>query len=187
VSLWLLSVSWGGRDINTSCIRSVTLTPPLPLNGLRERSSGGKALGLAGLGVMFNPSSFDWHDRNALLGNGCLLLAALSWAANILYVKAHKWISTPFQLTFWQTLLAGIISSIIAFGVEGVPHIEWTPLLLGALAFASVFGTALAYWAMAVANRSLPVVTTSLVLLATPVRPDFTPLLCSVSCVSSLQ
>jgi drug/metabolite transporter (DMT)-like permease len=129
----------------------------------------GVALGLAGLAVMFNPSSFDWHDKNALLGNGCLLLAALSWAANILYVRAHRWISTPFQLTFWQTLLAAIISSIIALGVEGVPKIEWSPLLIGALVFAGVFGTAFAYWAMAVANRSLPAVTTSLVLLATPV------------------
>jgi drug/metabolite transporter (DMT)-like permease len=129
----------------------------------------GVALGVAGIGVMFNPSSFDWHDKNALLGNGCLLLAAITWAANILYVRAHRWISTPFQLTFWQTLLAGIISSIIAWGVEGVPEIEWTPLLVGALAFAGIFGTAFAYWAMAVANRSLPAVTTSLVLLATPV------------------
>jgi hypothetical protein len=119
--------------------------------------------------VMFNPSSFDWHDKNALLGNGLLLLAAIAWAANILYVRAHRWISTPFQLTFWQTLLAGIISSIIALGIEGAPKIEWTPLLIGALAFAGVFGTAFAYWAMAVANRSLPAVTTSLVLLATPV------------------
>jgi drug/metabolite transporter (DMT)-like permease len=66
-------------------------------------------------------------------------------------------------------LLAAIISSIIAFGVEDVPGTEWSPLLIGALAFAGVFGTAFAYWAMAVANRSLPAVTTSLVLLATPV------------------
>jgi drug/metabolite transporter (DMT)-like permease len=118
---------------------------------------------------MFNPLSFDWSDRNALLGNGFLLLAALSWAANILYVRAHRWVSTPFQLTFWQTLLAGLISSVIALGVEGVPAIDWTPLLTGTLAFAGIFGTAFAYWAMAVANRSLPAVTTSLVLLATPV------------------
>jgi drug/metabolite transporter (DMT)-like permease len=35
--------------------------------------------------------------------------------------------------------------------------------------FASVFGVVLAYWAMAVVNRSLPAVTTSLGILATPV------------------
>jgi drug/metabolite transporter (DMT)-like permease len=140
---------------------------------LHERMTKGQtvgvALGVVGLGVMFNPFSFDWTDKTALLGNGFLLLAAVSWAANILYVRAHRWVSTPFQLTFWQTLLAGLISSVIAFAVEGVPTIEWTPVLISALAFAGVFGTAFAYWAMAVANRSLPAVTTSLILLATPV------------------
>jgi drug/metabolite transporter (DMT)-like permease len=118
---------------------------------------------------MFNPLAFNWSDKNALLGNAYLLLAAASWAANILYVRAHRWVSTPFQLTFWQTLLAGIISSLIALFVEGTPTIDWTPSLTGAFLFAGVFGTAFAYWAMAVANRSLPAVTTSLILLATPV------------------
>jgi drug/metabolite transporter (DMT)-like permease len=136
---------------------------------MTKGQSVGVALGLAGLGVMFNPLAFNWSDTNALLGNAFLLLAAASWAANILYVRAHRWVSTPFQLTFWQTLLAGIISSIIALFVDGMPTIDWTPSLTGALAFAGVFGTAFAYWAMAVANRSLPAVTTSLILLATPV------------------
>lgn len=137
-----------GRSIVLGHTVPLWVTPGAALL-LGERMTRGQslgiALGLAGLGVMFNPSSFDWHDRNALLGNGCLLLAALSWAANILYVRAHKWISAPFQLTFWQTLLAGVISCFIALGVEGVPEIEWSPLLIGALAFASIFGTALAY------------------------------------------
>jgi drug/metabolite transporter (DMT)-like permease len=134
-----------GRSILLGYTVPLWVTPGAALflgEGMSRGQSIGVALGLVGLGVMFNPSSFNWHDKNALLGNGCLLLAAISWAANILYVRAHRWISTPFQLTFWQTLLAGIISSIIALDVEGVPKIEWTPLLIGALAFAGVFGTA---------------------------------------------
>jgi drug/metabolite transporter (DMT)-like permease len=140
---------------------------------LGEKMSAGQAagvlLGLAGLGLLFNPLAFDWSDHNALFGNGLLLLAALCWALNILYVRSHRWVSTPFQLTFWQTLLAATVSSVIAVTFDGVPSIDWTPSLTGEMAFAGVFGTALAYWAMAVANRSLPAVTTSLILLATPV------------------
>jgi drug/metabolite transporter (DMT)-like permease len=129
----------------------------------------GVGLGLAGLATMFNPLAFDWSDRNALIGNGMILLAALCWAANILYVRAHQWISTPFQLVFWQALLATAILSALALAFDGVPPIIWTPELASAFLYGAIFGTALAHWAMVMVNRSLPAVTTSLGLLATPV------------------
>ncbi len=129
----------------------------------------GIGLGLAGLVVMFNPLALDWSDTRALLGNGLILLAALCWAVNILYVRAHRWISTPFQLAFWQTLLATIVLFMLALSIDGVPHIDWTSGLAGAFLYGGVCGTALAYWAMAMVNRSLPAITTSLGILATPV------------------
>jgi drug/metabolite transporter (DMT)-like permease len=129
----------------------------------------GIALGLAGLATMFNPLAFDWNDHNALIGNGLLLLAALCWAANILYVRAHRWISTPFQLVFWQALLATLILAALALRIDGIPQITWSPKLAGAFLYAGLCGTALAHWAMVTVNRSLPSVTTSLGLLATPV------------------
>ncbi len=129
----------------------------------------GTALGLLGLAAMFNPLAFDWSDRGALAGSGLILLAAFCWAANILYVRAHKWVSTPFQLTFWQTLLASIVLATLAVLVDGPPQIVWSPALTGAFLYAGIFGTALAYWAMAMVNRSLPAATTSLGILATPV------------------
>ena len=129
----------------------------------------GVALGLAGLAIMFNPLAFDWSDRSALIGNGLLLLAALCWAANILYVRAHQWISSPFQLVFWQALLATVVLSALALAFDGVPVITWTPELTGALLYGGICGTALAHWAVVTVNRSLPAVTTSLGLLATPV------------------
>jgi len=129
----------------------------------------GTAMGLLGLIVLLNPLALDWSDRNAVTGGLLLLLAALCWAANILYVRAHKWLSTPFQLAFWQTLLACIVLSTLAFLFDGVPRIVWSPRLAGAFVYSGIFGTALAYWAMAVVNRSLPATTTSLGILATPV------------------
>ena len=129
----------------------------------------GTAMGLLGLIVLLNPLALDWSDRNAVTGSLLLLLAALCWAANILYVRAHKWLSTPFQLAFWQTLLACIVLATLAFLFDGVPRIVWSPRLAGAFVYSGIFGTALAYWAMAVVNRSLPATTTSLGILATPV------------------
>src|SRR4051794_36851843 len=129
----------------------------------------GGAVALAGLAIMFNPTSFDWSDGRSLLGNGLLLLAAACWAVSIVYVRAHRWISTPFQLVFWQTLLATLVVSVLALLKNGVPLPIWTPQLVGLFFFSGIVGTALAYWAMATVNRSLPAVVTSLGLLATPV------------------
>jgi drug/metabolite transporter (DMT)-like permease len=129
----------------------------------------GIALGLLGLVVMFNPLGFDWGNRDALMGDGLVLLAAFFWAANILYVRAHKWISTPSQLMFWQTLLATVVLSILAVALNVPPHVDWNARLISLFLYAGVVGVALAYWAMAVVNRSLPAVTTSLGILATPV------------------
>lgn len=136
---------------------------------MTRRRLAGLGLGLCGLALMFNPFAFDWNDRNALIGNGLILLAAFCWAANILYVRAHKWMSTPFQLVFWQALLASLILSVLAVSIDGAPQITWNPGLAGAFLYAGIGGTALAHWALVTVNRSLPAVTTSLGLLATPV------------------
>jgi drug/metabolite transporter (DMT)-like permease len=128
----------------------------------------GIGFGLAGLAVIFNPKTLNWGDRNALFGSGLILLAAFCWAGNIVYVRAHKWISTPFQLVFWQVLLAAAVLSAIALIVEGPPRIVWSGRLVALLLYSGIVCTAFANWALTMVNRSLPAVTTSLCLLATP-------------------
>ena len=58
----------------------------------------GVTVGMLGLLVLFNPFSFAWDDRAAATGNLLVLLGSLCWAASILHVRAHKWVSTPFEL-----------------------------------------------------------------------------------------
>jgi drug/metabolite transporter (DMT)-like permease len=158
--LWVAPAAW------------LLLSEPLSRSRL-----AGVGLGLAGLATLFNPLAFDWSDRNALIGNGLILLAAVCWAANILYVRAHTWISSPFQLVFWQALLATAVLSILALSIEGVPRIVWSPALAGTFLYAGC-GAALAHAAMVMVNRSLPAVTTSLGLLATPVVGVATSAIC---------
>ena len=140
---------------------------------ITRRPAIGIGFGLAGLAVIFNPQTLNWGDRNALFGSGLILVAAFCWAGNIVYVRVHWWISTPFQLVFWQVLLAAALLSVIAWFVEGPPQIVWTGRLCALLLYGGIVCTAFANWAMTMVNRSLPAVTTSLWLLATPLLGIF--------------
>ena len=77
-------------------------------------------------------------------GTLAMLGAALCWAVSIVYVRAHRWISTPFQLVFWQILLATLVVSMLALIKDGVPHPAWTPQLAGLFFYSGIIGTALA-------------------------------------------
>jgi drug/metabolite transporter (DMT)-like permease len=156
----------------------------------------GIVVGLGGLALMFNPLAFDWGDHNAVLGNGLILLGAFCWAASILHVRAHRWVSTPFQLVFWEVLLATALLAGLALHFEGLPDIAWSFGLAWLFLYGGVCGVALAYWAMAMVNRSLPAVTTSLGVLATPVvgmlasvialgEPLSLPLVCAMALIAA--
>lgn len=129
----------------------------------------GVGVGLLGLGALFNPVALDWTDGRVVLGNLAVLAGAFLWALSILQIRGHRWRSTPFDLAPWETLLATAVVTPMALAGAPLRGVAWTPLLALLLLFVGVAGTALAYWAVAMASRDLPAVTTSLGLLATPV------------------
>ena len=118
-----LLAAWGLRLVPTG--RSVVLAYTTPLwvipgarlflgERLTLRQLGGVAVGLLGLAVLFNPLAFDWTDRDALLGNCAIVLAAFLWAASILHIRGHAWQSTPFDLVPWEMLLATTLFTPLA-------------------------------------------------------------------------
>jgi len=129
----------------------------------------GLALGLGGLGVLFNPAGFDWSDPDVLLGNGFCILAAMLWSVAILQLRGHRWRLTPFQLGPWQLLVATAVALPFAIWLE--PHTRFRPgpVLYGLLFYGGVIGTAGGLWAVASALRRLSAVTTSVGLLGAPV------------------
>ncbi len=139
---------------------------------LGERTSigqiAGMAMGLLGLGLILNPYALDWADSDVVLGCGLIVLASLFWSASIIYVRSHRWIATPFQLLLWQVLVAAIVLTATATAVEGWLNIVWSRRLVVLLLYGGLVGTALAYWAMSMVNKSLPALTTSLGIMATP-------------------
>jgi drug/metabolite transporter (DMT)-like permease len=136
---------------------------------LTRRRLLGVAIGLTGLVVLFNPAALDWRQPAIVLGNAAILAAALLWAGSILHIRGHRWRSTPFDLLPWEMLLATLMLLPLAWIVSGPPAFEWTPRLAALFGYAGLPGSALAYWASAMAGRQLSAVTMSLGLLATPV------------------
>ncbi|HKJ88314.1 MAG TPA: DMT family transporter, partial [Gammaproteobacteria bacterium] len=128
----------------------------------------GLVLGLAGIGVLFNPFDFDWHNPDILLGNGLLLLAAFLWAALILAIRGHRWDGSPLSLMPWQFSIAAMILVPTAWVVEGGHTIDWGWTLGGFLLYNGPLATAFCFWAIITVNRSLPAITTSLGTLGVP-------------------
>jgi drug/metabolite transporter (DMT)-like permease len=170
--------AWGlgrvptGRSVVLAYTTPLWVTPGAVLflgERLTARRALGVGIGLLGLIVLFNPLAFDWSSRDALLGHAAILLAAFLWAASILHIRGHRWQSTPFDLLPWEMLLATVILVPMAFATSAPPADGWSGAVVLLLLYAGIPGTALAYWATAMASRNLPAVTTSLGLLATPV------------------
>ncbi len=173
-----LLASWGlglvptGRTVVLAYTTPLWVTPGAALflrEPLTSRRWIGALVGLAGLVTLFNPAAFDWSERRVVLGNLAILVAALLWAASILHIRAHRWVSTPFAVIPWETLLTTVLLTPIALATTPPPDVDWSPAFILLLLYLGIGGTAVAYWAVATASRLLPAATTSLGLLATPV------------------
>jgi drug/metabolite transporter (DMT)-like permease len=167
-----LTVVPAGRSVVLAYTTPLWVTPGARFflgEQLSARRAIGVVIGLFGLVLLFNPAALDWSRRDVVLGNVAILLAALLWAGSIVHIRGHRWRSTTFALLPWQTLLATVILVVASLAFEGVPDVTWTPQLVSLLLYGGIPGTALPYWAIAMATQRLPAVTISLGLLATPV------------------
>ena len=149
--LWVLPAAW--------LFLNETFTP---------RRILGLVIGMSGLVLILQPSAMDWGDRNVLIGHGFVLLGALLWAISIVYGRAHKWVTPLFALLPWQMLVGSVTQVLLAFALEGMPHIDWSVEVVLLVGFGSLFGNGIAYWLMNIVSRDLPAAGVSMGLLGVP-------------------
>ena len=174
--LGLIHFSLQYVDAGRSAILAYT-TPlwitPMAAVLLNEPMSKGRlaglGLGLAGIGVLFNPATFDYSQTPALIGNGLLLLAALGWAVGIIHVRVHRWVMTSLELMPWQMLIGGILLAALAAWAEGDLPVRWSGPLAAILAYNGLAASAFCYWAFVTVTRSLPATSTAMGALGVPV------------------
>lgn len=129
----------------------------------------GFIFGLIGIAILFNPLAIDWSNPQTLIGNGVLLLTALSWAISMLCARYMRWHHSPLQLIFWQLLVGTVPVLLLAVLKQPHPVIIWNSTLIWALLYASIAATAFGFWAGVVISKELPPITSSLSLLGVPV------------------
>lgn len=178
IALFLALVNTGLQNVDAGRAAILAYTTPLwvaPIArivlGERPRRHEGWALllGLAGIGVLFNPRGFDFSDPRAVAGNAMLLAAALSWAVCIVHIRRHNWHMTPLQLMPWQMLIGGAALAVGAMAVEPVSDIRWSTDLIWVMAYNGPVASAFCFWAYVTVARSLPAITTALASLGVPV------------------
>ncbi len=180
ISLSLVHVGLQFVDAGRSAILAYTMplwVTPLAVFWLKERLDKAKwvglALGLGGVGVLFNPTVFDFQDSQALLGNGLLLLSALLMAVVIVHMRIHRGVLSSLQLMPWQMLLGGVLLAAIATVVEAGKPVTWEWPLVLILAYNGPVASAFCFWAYITVMRGLPVVSTSVGSLGVPVSGVF--------------
>lgn len=147
-------------------------TVPIAVAFLGEHMNRRRWLGIilatAGIGVMVEPWTAD-IDLGTLTGYGLLLAAAVVQAATAVHIRYHRWESIPIELLPWQLLVAMVPMTIATLALEGIPSIEWSPLLVFIVAYQGTLATGFAMWAQLTVLRILPAITTNFALMMVPV------------------
>jgi drug/metabolite transporter (DMT)-like permease len=136
---------------------------------LRERITGMRAVAfalcVAGLGVLIWPLAVAGIPGGILLALG----AAMGWAAGTIYLKWAQIREEPMAVTFWQLIVGFVAIAICQPLFEGPLHL-WPirATTLGALVFAGLVGSGIAYFLWFEVVRRLSAMTASLGVLCSP-------------------
>ncbi len=129
----------------------------------------GAALGIAGIGLLFNPLALDYGAPGLIAGSAMLLLAAILSSIAIVYLRGHRWVAQTLDLAPWQLLIGAVILFVLAWAVEGPPRMTVNQTSILAVGYNAFIASAFCMWGFALASRELPSASVSLGSLGTPV------------------
>ena len=114
------------------------------------RGKVGLGLGVAGLVVLLWPQliSETSFGRTELWSSISLIGGSFSWALGS--VLAKKWKSDdvdPFSAMAWEMIAAGVGNFLVAFALQDLSRVVWTPRGLGAVFYLVVCGSWIGYTA----------------------------------------
>jgi drug/metabolite transporter (DMT)-like permease len=140
---------------------------------LKEKPSPGmltgSAIGFLGILIFFNPASANWHDLGTLVGNGLILLAAVSWALGSCLYRKRAWKSSFMVQTLWQMGISAVPIAALSLVFERGAILHFTSRLAAIIVFNWLVPTALALWCWSKILSAMPVSVAGQWLLLTPI------------------
>lgn len=128
----------------------------------------GLTLGITGVVVLFEPWGLDWSDPDIAVGHLLLIGAAITNASTSVHIRGHRWSITPLDALPWQLAGATVILLVLGLVVEGPPVIDWTPGLVGIVAYQGMLASGIALWAQIVVLRNIDPVSANLTMMGVP-------------------
>lgn len=129
----------------------------------------GVGVGATGVVILVQPWSLSQNGDGATWGFGLLLMAAFFTAAGTVHIRGHRWTGSALALMPWQLTAAGVLTTVVALVVEGLPSFPVDERVIGILLYQVVLASAFGVWGLLTIARSLPAVSASLLLMAVPV------------------
>jgi drug/metabolite transporter (DMT)-like permease len=147
-------------------------TVPIAAIFLGDRMTGrrwlGLLLGIVGVVVLFQPWGLDWSNPDVALGHTMLITASIINASTSVHIRGHRWTITPLDALPWQLAGASLVMLILAMTVDGAPVVEWTPALVGIVAYQGILASGIALWAQIVVLRNIDPVSANLTMMGVP-------------------
>jgi drug/metabolite transporter (DMT)-like permease len=147
-------------------------TVPIAAVFLGDRMTGrrwlGLLLGIVGVVVLFEPWGLDWTNPDVAIGHTMLITASIINASTSVHIRGHRWSITPLDALPWQLAGATTVMLILAVTVDGPPIIEWTPVLIGIVAYQGILASGIALWAQIVVLRNIDPVSANLTMMGVP-------------------
>lgn len=117
----------------------------------------GLAIGFTGLGILLWPRLVGvTAGTHELIGIGTQVVGTWLWTGGTIYSKRHPTNADNMVLTGWEMLVAGVVLLGLGTIFGEWPRFHLDPKGLAALAYLTVFGSAIAFTAFTYALKHLP-------------------------------
>lgn len=155
--------------VYTSALWTAPLAAWFLHEALPRRRVIGAVIGVTGVVLLVEPWALAWQSDGGAVGYGLLLAAAFFTAAGTVHIRGHRWTASALDLMPWQLTAAGVLTTLVAVAVEGLPRLTWSAAVIGIILYQVLVASAFGVWGLLTIGRSLPAVSASLLLMAVPV------------------